>query len=201
MKLFSSLSVRPLILAVCAAALPACDKSADPAAAPINPAADKSLPVAEAASVDAPLTVPAASSGLETFKSAVIGIQTFMDSHQDDSDPSDALAKLRDLVLRITAVSTRDVPAELAEPFDTIKSLMQQVQTSFDALPVPVDLFEAWMAAETAKGGENATGAEAKMTGFVENMTAIQKRIEPATAKFNEAGRKFGIAPLEFSGQ
>lgn len=201
MKFSSFFSGRTLTLAACAAALAACGKPADPAPGSTAPAADKSLPVAESASVEEPVTVPAASSGLETFKTAVNGIKSFMDSHQDESDPSDALAKLRDLVLRISAVSTKDVPAELAAPFDSIKTLMQQVQTAFDALPVPVDRFEAWMAAETAKGGDHAKGAESRMADFVKNMTAIQKQIEPATARFNEAGKKFGIEPLELSGQ
>lgn len=191
---------------LCALMLGACDKPADPASSSSAPPPEPP-PVGEAGTPEpepAPEpepTVPASGSSLEAYKTSIRDIKLFMESHQSETDPAKALDRLRELVIRISAIKTDDLPADLAASFKTVRTSMQRIQTAFDALPVPVNQFEDWMAAEMAKGENAAAAAQAKMDQFIKTMSDVQAEIEPASKAMNETGAKYGVDPLDLNGQ
>ncbi|MDB6134415.1 MAG: hypothetical protein JWM59_2658 [Verrucomicrobiales bacterium] len=208
---FFCLSSRPAagggtVAILCALLLGACDKPAEPAPAPASAATSSAPPpepppVGETGTPEPEPTVPASGSSLETYRTSIRDIKLFMESHQSETDPAKALDRLRELVIRISAIKTDDLPADLAASFKTVRTSMQRIQTAFDALPVPVNQFEDWMAAETAKGEDAAAAAQAKMDQFIKTMSDVQAEIEPAGKAMNETGAKYGVDPLDLNGQ
>lgn len=182
----------------------ACDKQqapASPNASSTSSAPTPPPPVGETGSPEPEPTVPLAGSSLEVYKNSIHDIKVFMEEHQGETDSVKALEHLRSLVTRISAIKTDGLPTDLATSFATVRDAMQRIQTAFDALPVPVDQFEKWMADQATKGETAVAEAKKKMDTFVETMTAIQKEIEPASKKMNEVGAHYGIDPLDLNSQ
>lgn len=206
---FSRAVATPAVLgaaAVAAFLITGCDKQQTQAQAPSASTTTSSAPtppppVGETGSVEPEPTVPVEGSSLEVYKRSIHDIKVFMEERQGETDSVKALEHLRSLVTRISAVKTEGLPTDLATSFAAVRDAMQQIQTTFDALPVPVDQFEKWMAAQATKGDAAVAEAQKKMDTFVQTMTAIQKEIEPAAKKMNEVGARYGIDPLDLNGQ
>lgn len=186
----------------------ACEKQepavAPPAAAPTPappPAQVKAAALpADASSPALPQVSPEAAA-LESFKTEIGKIKTFMEANQGTKDPSAGLANLKELVSRASAVRTDGLPEDLATAYQGMTQVMQRVQSTLEGLPVPVEQLAEYIDSEGKKGGTAAEEVKARMDAFKTDMENLGKEGEAAAAKLKEAGSKYGIESLDISGK
>lgn len=214
MKISRSVPARVAALSMSSLVLPglvSCDKKETPAVAPAPapaapavspvPAAPAPAPAPAAAEPAAPSPTAAApgapQDALASFKADIVAIKTFMEQNQGSSNPAEGLENLRELIKRAAAVNTANIPEDLAGAFNDMSSVMQRVQAALDDLPVPANELPGYISSAEIKGGEAKAEMEAKVAAFQTSMQALQQEGEAASAKFNEAGAKYGIPSLE----
>lgn len=125
---------------------------------------------------------------MEAFKKDVIALETFTKSQEEalKDDPLAGITMIRNIVGRVKAVDTSKLPADLQAgwaEFSTALGKMGEVFKDWPEKPAEIQAFIA----------KKATDEPAFLNGFGEKMSTLEKEIQPAIAKMDALGKKYGF--------
>jgi hypothetical protein len=125
---------------------------------------------------------------IEAFKTELTAINEFVKERGVGlkENPLASISMLRDLQVKLGAVNTTDLPADLKEAYADFMRVMTKMTDNFKDWPAKADevlVFIQKKAREDAKFMET----------FGATMAALKKETTPIIAKLDELGKKYGI--------
>jgi hypothetical protein len=155
----------PLVIAAACLTLAGCEKKTDTGAPGAKPAA-----------------VPDEKTALATFKADVESAGAWIEEKQKSAsaDPAAGLAMMGEIVLKLKAVRTDGLPADLKSAWGEMSAVLTEMGDIFKGIKIP-------------KGDDKPEEAMKALGEIMPKMMALQAKVEPVAKKLEEVGKKYGL--------
>jgi hypothetical protein len=129
-----------------------------------------------------------ADAAMDGFKAGMASIEAYIKIQEAalKTDPMAGIAMIRGIVHRLQALKTDGLPADLKLGYTEFVVAMSKMGTLFEGWPEKSEAMKAFIG---KKIGEDPKF----MDKFSMKMAAIEKDTQPAVAKLDELGRKYGL--------
>jgi hypothetical protein len=139
----------------------------------------------------ATITPLRADEALDGFKKEMTALEGFIKEQEAGlkTNPMAGIAMIRNIVGKLKAVKTDGLPADLKDGFTEFITAISKMGDMFVGWPEKAEDMQAFI---VKKIGEDPK----YMDSFGQKMAALEKDMQPATAKLDALGKKYGLDGL-----
>lgn len=129
-----------------------------------------------------------ADEALDGFKKDMTGLEAFVKEQEAGlkTNPMAGISMIRNIVAKLRAVKTDGLPADLKGGFTEFVTAIAKMDDMFKGWPEKSEEMQAFI---VKKIGEDPK----YMDAFGAKMAALEKDMQPAVAKLDELGKKYGL--------
>ncbi|MEO6740848.1 MAG: hypothetical protein ABIP20_11380 [Chthoniobacteraceae bacterium] len=129
-----------------------------------------------------------ADEALDGFKKEMTGLEAFVKEQEAGlkTNPMAGISMIRNIVAKLRAVKTDGLPADLKGGFTEFVTAIAKMDDMFKGWPEKSEEMQAFI---VKKIGEDPK----YMDAFGAKMAALEKDMQPAVAKLDELGKKYGL--------
>ncbi len=132
-----------------------------------------------------------ADAALDGFKKEMAALEASVKQQEAalKENPMGGIAMIRDIVGKLKAIKTDGLPDDLKAGYTDFVTAISKMGDIFKDWPAKAEEMQAFI---VKKLGEDPKFMES----FGEKMQALEKEIQPAVAKLDELGKKYGLEGL-----
>jgi hypothetical protein len=136
----------------------------------------------------ATITPLRADEALDGFKKQMTGLEAYVKEQEAGlkTNPMAGIAMIRNIVTKLQAIKTDGLPADLQTGYTEFVTAISKMGDMFKSWPEKAEDMQAFI---VKKIGEDPK----YMDAFGEKMAALEKAMQPAVAKLDELGKKYGL--------
>ncbi|MCX6980029.1 MAG: hypothetical protein NTV08_04655 [Verrucomicrobia bacterium] len=136
----------------------------------------------------ATITPLRADEALDGFKKQMTGLEAYVKEQEAGlkTNPMAGIAMIRNIVTKLQAIKTDGLPADLQTGYTEFVTAISKMGDMFKGWPEKAEDMQAFI---VKKIGEDPK----YMDAFGEKMAALEKAMQPAVAKLDELGKKYGL--------
>ena len=132
-----------------------------------------------------------ADEALDGFKKEMTGLEAYVKEQEAGlkTNPMAGITMIRGIVGKLKGIKTDGLPADLKGGYTEFVTAISKMGDLFKGWPDKAEDMQAFI---VKKIGEDPK----YMDKFGENMAALEKEMQPAVAKLDELGKKYGLDGL-----
>jgi hypothetical protein len=128
---------------------------------------------------------------IERFKADGKAIKEWTDKNKpDEKNPVSSMAMMDQMVVKLKAVRTDGLPADLKGAYGKMVAVVEKMQAAFKGFPKDQAAFMTFIQ-------EKMTSDPAFMTNFQQQMETLSKEGDAASEELKTVAKKYGIEDLD----